>query len=585
MRKRTIAIILFLTVCWGTSHGQIDIPSNPDFSDTTVVHTLIDSSYALSFDDPDRAIAFAEQALKLSEQIDYPKGVGKAHRELGYSNSVKGNFEEALSHHQKGISQSQQIGDTLGIISQLNDIGNLYKKQTQYHTALEYFFQALELSETQKLDRGIASIAGNIGLVYFELENEKKAEEFYKRALEINQRMDNRHGMSINYNNLGLLYGDQGRYEQALKYHYEALEIREELGYTIRIANSLNNIGRLHMQQENHEEAINYLNRALVMNNDRAPDLTSIIHENLAKVYYSSAQFDSALVHAKKTLELSRDFGTQLGVKVGHDLLSDIYSARGNYEEAFRHQQKLTTVKDSILNKEKSQQINELQTKYETVQKEKEIALLEKENQRETLMRKAFLAGLVMISIIGFLIYNRQRLKINKNRTELENIRLKEKQLEKDIEFKNKQLTTHTLHLVQKNETMKELKNKISSIREKKGNGDLSKSLQKLRNLVDYSFSLDEDWKEFRLYFEEVHTDFFDALKEQYPDLTPNELRLSALAKLNLSIKETATILGITPDSVKTARYRLRKKLDIETEENLTDFMMEIEKREIGEKS
>jgi len=584
MGKRIITTILFLAVCWGKSHGQVDIPSNPDFSDTTLVHTLIDSSFDLSFTDPDRAIMFAGQALEIAEQIDYPKGIARAHRELGYSNGVKGNFEAALSHHQRGISHNTELGDTLGIISQLNDIGNLYKKQTQYDSALEHFYQALELSETNDMDGAIASIAGNIGLVYFELENEERAEKFYKRALEINERLDNRHGMSINYNNLGLLYGDQGNYEQALEYHFQALKMRRDLEYTIRIANSLNNIGRIYMQQNSYDEAIDYLNRALKMNDDRDPDLTSIIHENLAKVYYSSEKYDSALVHAEKTLTLSQDFGTQLGVKVGHELLSDIYSAIGNYKEAFLHQQKLRAVEDSILNEEKSRQINELQTKYETAQKEKEIALLEKENQRETLMRKAFLAGLVMIGIIGLLIYNRQRLKINKNRTELENIRLKEKQLEKDLEFKNKQLTTHTLHLVQKNETMKELKNKISSIR-KQDNGNINKSLQNLRNLVDYSFSLDDDWQQFRLYFEEVHTDFFNVLKEQYPDLTPNELRLSALAKLNLSIKETATILGITPDSVKTARYRLRKKLDIETEENLTEFMMEIEKREIEKES
>jgi len=106
----------------------------------------------------------------------------------------------------------------------------------------------------------------------------------------------------------------------------------------------------------------------------------------------------------------------------------------------------------------------------------------------------------------------------------------------------------------------------------------LGKELQKLENIVDYSFNLDEDWEEFQHYFEEVHSGFFDALKTEYPALTPNELRLAALAKLNLSIKETATIMGITPNSVKTARYRLRKKLKMETEENLTEFMMEIEK-------
>src|SRR5699024_7119713 len=99
---------------------------------------------------------------------------------------------------------------------------------------------------------------------------------------------------------------------------------------------------------------------------------------------------------------------------------------------------------------------------------------------------------------------------------------------------------------------------------------------------VDYSFSLDQDWEQFRLYFEEVHTGFLDALKKQYPELTANELRLSALVKLSLTSKEIATILGITPDSVKTARYRLRKKLGMKTEENLTEFMMNIEKKASG---
>ncbi len=70
-------------------------------------------------------------------------------------------------------------------------------------------------------------------------------------------------------------------------------------------------------------------------------------------------------------------------------------------------------------------------------------------------------------------------------------------------------------------------------------------------------------------------------LKDRYPDLTPNEMRLSALVKLNLTIKEMAAILGISPDSVKTARYRLRKKLELNTEENLTDFMLQLEKESL----
>jgi len=577
MYQSVIAVIICFSLggVVENTDDQTVLPDSDFPQDTARVNALIDSSYALSYSDPDRAIAFADTALELAEEAGYTKGVARAHRELGYSNGVKGNFEAALEHHQKGVAGHRQIEDTLGVISQLNDIGNLYKRQSQYEKSLEYFFQALEFSEQEGIDRATGSIVGNIGLSFFELNEVDKAEEFYHRALEINKRLGDRHGLSINYNNLGLLHGDIGEFEQALQYHFEALEIRRELGYTMRIANSLNNIGRIYMQQGQYEDAVDYLGQALEVNEGRDPDLTSIIHENMARVYFSSAQYDSALVYAEKTLELSLDYGSLLGEKVSHELLKDIYEAMGDYDQAFVHQRDLMAVKDSILNEEKARQINELQTKYETAQKEKEIALLEKENQREALMRNAFMVGLVLVSIIGLLVYNRQRLKINQNRTELENQRLKERQLQQDLEFRNRQLTNHTLHLVQKNEAMKKLKERISGM--KKDNGAAGMQLQRLENMVDYSFNLDEDWEQFRIYFEQVHTGFFDVLKEQYPNLTPSELRLAALAKLNLSIKETATIMGITPDSVKTARYRLRKKLEMETGENLTEFLMELE--------
>lgn len=93
-------------------------------------------------------------------------------------------------------------------------------------------------------------------------------------------------------------------------------------------------------------------------------------------------------------------------------------------------------------------------------------------------------------------------------------------------------------------------------------------------NLIDYSFNLDKDWEEFKLYFEDVHKDFFGQLKEQYPSLSPNELRLCALLKLNLSVKEMASLMGISPESVKMARHRLRKKLGLTSDQNLVEFML-----------
>ncbi|MDZ7694097.1 MAG: tetratricopeptide repeat protein [Balneolaceae bacterium] len=526
-------------------------------------------------------MAFAEKALQLAQQLDYKEGIAGSHGELGYAYNVKGEFERAINHFEEGIQLSRAIGDSLGLVSNINDVGNTYKSQNEYGRALEYYFQSLNICQQMGLDRGVSVSLANIGLCYFEMMEHDQALEYYQKALKINQRLDNKTSLAINYNNIGLLHGDEGRFKEALKYHRKALELRRELGYTIEIANSLNNIGRMYMQQEQYEQAVDDLNQAFQTNEGHDQELSSIIHENLAKTYFSAGRYDSALKHAEKTLVLSENFGTKLGIKVGYELLAKIHRELGNFEQAYENQRHLTAVKDSILNEEKARQINELQTKYETAQKEKEIAILEQEKQRQALLRNASLAGLILVGIIGMLVYNRQRLKINKNRAELENQRLKQEKLERDLEFKHKQLTTYTLHLVQKNETMKELKTQIKKIRGQ-DNGNINKALQDLRNMVDYSFTLDENWEEFRLYFEEVHTGFFDSLKEQYPDLTPNELRLAALARLNLSIKETATIMGITPNSVKTARYRLRKKLDMETEENLTEFLMELEKSHLG---
>lgn len=579
MTARAIYAILFLF--WAAGNEYVRTVQSSQ--DSTVVNNLIDSSYTVSYSNPDRAIKFANRALAIAEQLDYQKGIAGAHGELGYAYSVKGEFEKSLAHFKKGIARNRSIGDSLGLVSQLNDLGTTYKKQSDYEQALKYYFQALTICQEMGLERGISATLGNIGLSYFEMNEYDHALAFYQRALAINKRINNKASLAVNYNNIGLLYGDKGKYEQAIKYHFKALELRRQLGYRIGIANSLNNIGRLYMQKEKFKQALDYLYRALTKNDGRDPDLTSIIHENITKVFLADGQLDSALVHARKTLDLSAGFGSKLGQKVAYELLTDIFEQQGNYQQAYLFQKKLTAIKDSILNEEKSRQINELQAKYETAKKEKEIALLEKEKQHQAVLRNAFLAGLILIGIIGLLIYNRQRLKIKKNRTELENKRMKEEQLEQDLKFKNQQLTTRTLHMVQKNEAMKKLRNKVRTIR-KQEKQDLNRSLQKIQNMVDYSFNLDEDWEQFEIYFEEVHSGFFDTLKELYPELTPNELRLSALAKLNLSIKETATIMGITPNSVKTARYRLRKKLGMETEENLTEFMMDIERKSAAQR-
>lgn len=154
-------------------------------------------------------------------------------------------------------------------------------------------------------------------------------------------------------------------------------------------------------------------------------------------------------------------------------------------------------------------------------------------------------------------------------------LQLKEKQLQEQIDYKNKQITTHTLNILQKNESLNDLRKQLEEI-VKNSNKISIAEIKKTLKTIDESFKLDKDWDDFKLYFEQIHTDFYAKLKISYPDLTPLELRHCALIRLNLTLAECASILGISHDSLKVSRTRLRKKLNLDANQSLTDFILSI---------
>lgn len=159
-------------------------------------------------------------------------------------------------------------------------------------------------------------------------------------------------------------------------------------------------------------------------------------------------------------------------------------------------------------------------------------------------------------------------------KVEHKNQKLKEERLQQEIKHKNKQLTTVSLHIIQKNKTLKDLGKEIGVL--SNSSPIMKQEVRKLQKLIDESFRLDRDWDEFKLYFEKVYVDFYKNLKKKYPNLTNSELRHCALIKLNLSINECANILGISPESVKISRFRLKKKMDLTTQNEVRDCIMSL---------
>jgi len=167
------------------------------------------------------------------------------------------------------------------------------------------------------------------------------------------------------------------------------------------------------------------------------------------------------------------------------------------------------------------------------------------------------------------------RSQLEKQRAEQEIMRLQNEKLQSEISHKNIELANSTMAIVRKNELLIEIKEELDHQREVLGNNYPARHFEKLLALIRNNISDDQDWKMFEELFDQAHADFFKRLKNAYPDLTQSDLKLCAYLKLNLSSKEIAPLLNISFRGVETRRYRLRRRLALESDANLVEFIMQ----------
>ncbi len=179
----------------------------------------------------------------------------------------------------------------------------------------------------------------------------------------------------------------------------------------------------------------------------------------------------------------------------------------------------------------------------------------------------------------------KEELKKQKEKYELERlkiIKLQNEKLQSDVsrqrsqvKLKNKELASQALNINRKNEILNYIKKELEKVN-KRVKPDAQFQLKLLKRKVEDDLNLEDDWKLFKQYFDEVQGDFIKRIKEQYPNLSPSDLKLCAYLRMNLSTKEIAPFLGITPRGVEIHRYRLRKKLGLSRDVNLVEFLLNI---------
>jgi hypothetical protein len=269
------------------------------------------------------------------------------------------------------------------------------------------------------------------------------------------------------------------------------------------------------------------------------------------------------------------------------------YGLMKQYDSAYYYTELARALQKKIYETENARQIALMQVLFDTDKKNLEIARLNAEKRVNIIIATATVIILGLLLFVAVLIYLRQKLKIRTEKemretqqhifqtenglleTELKNKALEESRLKAQLEVKSKELSSHILHLIQKNEALESIKTDLNELL-KDDKRDHKKHLKQLLYKINISVSQDTYWSEFRVIFEQVHESFFDKVRAICAELTANDLRLIALLKMNLSSSDITTLLGVSADSLRVIRYRLRKKLKLEQGENLGAFLQSL---------
>ncbi len=499
------------------------------------------------------------------------------------------NPDQSIYYAKETLNGAREIGYTAKEIFALNFLGLVKSNKGNYEEATDWLLQALEIAMEESDTSYLAKIYNNLGMIFWYLEDLEEAQRNYKNALQFNKSLELNLGMGENYVNLGVIYAAQSQLDSALLFYHKALPLFLEINYEVGVGTIYNNIARIHERKGNLEESLFFLEKALAILEDKGYVLHALpTYNNIGRIQTLMGEYGKAEKSLLLSLEKSQSQTALNEQMQAFKALHLLYDTINNTSKSLFYLKKFIALKDSIYNKEKTKQITQLKATFEEEQ-ERKIVEKDKELQRNRLMQSIilFIGILILLSsasIIIFLYFKRNTVKKalyeeEKNRleTQQELEKLKFEKLETELSLKNQELTATTINIVQKNDVLKKLGKHLEELKSLLTNERQHKKMNKLIRLIENGRRQDEDWENFKLHFENVHPSFFEQLMQMEPSLSSKELRLCAYLRMNLTTKEIASLLGYSIRGVETARYRVRKKLNLAKAEDLNIFMMSIE--------
>lgn len=554
-----------------------------------------------------RSREYADSAKEIGlKEFDF-KIVSDAY--VNYANSYyyQGNLDSALVYFEKSYQTISRSNNRNEIAASLNRLGLIQESKSNYSVAAEFYYKALKIYEETNYIKGKAEILNNLGVISDALGKTDEALLNYNKSLKYFQQANLYEPQANVYNNIATLYANNNQADTAIVYIHKAIRILANDNKGAEAATAYFNAAVFYDKLGMEDSAKAYMDSSLVLYKqlNNIHGIANVYNEEAKKLILEK-DFKKAIELLDKSLVLRKQVGNVNAESLTVLQLSDCYLEYGDFEKSLQYYKEYIILRDSVFNNKTESVISELQIRYQSEKKDKEITILRKESEIKKTYNRFLIIITIALSAILLLLFYFFRVKISLLRSQKQFFAQQEKinkfeiekhendriLLEKEVEIQQqinelqkttfqaeldhskRELVTTTMQVLNKNKTLNEIQEFITKL--KPNTQEERKSYKELSKIISDNVTLDSDWEQLKIHFEKVNTGFFEKLQELYPDLSQGDLKVCAYIKIKLSSKEIAQMMSISSAGIDKRLYRIRRKMSLPIHSNIAAYLDEI---------
>ena len=587
MKNILILIFFSYSLLLGQTKKIDSLKAHLNSTEKSVEQALLYAKLAKLYEhtEIDSALHYAKSGYNLSEQKEYSIGIAENAAALGDFYVMKNQLDEAKVYYSIALEYFLEE-DMLFDHTQISMIlGNISLAQNRYIEALKLYQYCLDTSIENNFNSLTPHLYHNLGELYLDIQDYDDAQEYLDNAYKLFNELGDEYNAAHALSNISSIKSILGDDDKAIQGYLDVIRVFSVNENWEDIAVAYNAITEIYLKNQDFKKAEEYLTIALNTINNTSGTYSgplslpkSKIYTTASKLLYYNGKIKESTDYAYKALNLSYVNSYKKKIFENALILSKIYDQNKKLDSALAYTKIYIEYNEEYQNEYDLKRITQLkmQHEFDEILKKKQIDDLHRkaDYKRKELIYIGVSILTILATIIMILLYRNQKTKTAKIMLLQKNLELEKAKLNQEIDYKKKELASNMMYLIEKNEFITSIARKLVELKPtaKKDNQNI---LQQIINELKLNSS-SKIWDEFELRFKEVHSDFYDALSEAFPDLTPNEVKICAFLRLNMSTKEISSITHQSVKSINMARFRLRKKLNVEREENLIAFLTQL---------